>query len=49
VFSTDEKTQTLAEADAHVGTQVALAAMFGLLVSTLNIVVNKWSEIEKSY
>jgi hypothetical protein len=49
VFSTDEKMQTLAKADAHVRTRVDLAARFGLLVSTLNTIVNKWSEIEKSY
>jgi hypothetical protein len=49
VFSTDEKMQILAKADGHVGTRVDLAARFGLLVSTLNAIVNKRSEIEKSY
>jgi hypothetical protein len=49
VFSTDEKMHILAKADAHMGTRVALAAMFALLVSMLNTVVNKQSEIEKSY
>jgi len=47
VFSMDEKMQILAKADTHVGTQVDLAAMFGLSVSTLNTIVNKRSEIEK--
>ena len=49
VFSTDEKAKIVAKADAHMGTWADLAAMFGLLVSTLNTIVNKWSEIEKSY
>jgi hypothetical protein len=41
--------QILAKADGHVGTWVDPAARFGLLVSTLNTIVNKRSEIEKSY
>jgi hypothetical protein len=41
--------QILAEVDAHVGTWVDLVAMLGLLVSTLNMIVSKGSEIEKSY
>jgi hypothetical protein len=49
VFSLDEKMQILAEVDAYVGTWVDLAAMLVLSVSTLNTIVNKWSEIEKSY
>jgi hypothetical protein len=34
-----------AEVDAHVGTQVDLAALLGLSVLTLNIIMSKWSEI----
>jgi len=49
VFSTDEKMQISAKADADTGTQVDLVVMFGLLVSTLNTIVNKRSETEKSY
>jgi hypothetical protein len=41
--------QILAEADAHMGTRVDLAAMVGLWVSTLNMIVSKQSEIEKIY
>jgi hypothetical protein len=48
VFSIDEIMQILADS-AHVGTWVDLVAMLGLLVSTLNMIVSKWSEIEKSY
>jgi len=49
VFSRDEKMQILAKVNAHMGTCVALVAMLGLLVSMLNTIVSKWSEIEKSY
>jgi hypothetical protein len=49
MFSTDGKMQISAERDAHVGTRVDLAAMLGLLVSTFNTTVNKWSEIEKRH
>jgi len=45
VFSRDEKMQILAKIDAH----VALVAMLSLLVSTLNTIVSKGPEIEKSY
>jgi hypothetical protein len=41
--------QILAEVDAHVETQVDLAAMLGLSVLTLNTIVSKQSEIEESY
>jgi hypothetical protein len=49
VFATAEKMTILAEADAHVGTQVNLVAMLGLSILTLNTMVSQWSEIEKSY
>jgi len=50
VFSIAKKTQILAKVDAHVGTQVDLAAMLGLSVLTLNMTVSsKGSEIGKSY
>jgi hypothetical protein len=49
VFSIDGKMQVSAEADAHVGTWVDLAPMFGLLVSTFNMTVSKQSEIEKRH
>jgi len=39
----------LAAVDADVETRVYIAAMLGLSVSTLNMIVNKQSEIEKSY
>jgi hypothetical protein len=48
VFSTHEIMQLLAD-DAHVGTWVDPAAMLVLLVSTLNVIVIKRSEKEKSY
>ena len=41
--------QILAKVDAHVENCVALVAMLGLLVSTLNTIVCKESEIDKSY
>jgi hypothetical protein len=34
-----------AEVDTHVGTQVDLVALLGLSVLTLNMIMNKWSEI----
>jgi hypothetical protein len=49
VFSRYEKIQILAKGDDHMGTWVDLVAMLGLLVSTLNTIVNKGSEIQKSY
>jgi len=49
VFSVDEKMQMLAEVDTYVGTWVDLAALLGLWVSMLNMIVSKRSEIEKSY
>jgi len=49
VFSTDEKMQISVKADADMGTQLDLVVMFRLLVSTLNTIVNKRSEIQKSY
>ena len=49
VFSVDGKVEILAEADAHVGAGVDLAAVLVLSVSTLNKIVSKLSEIEKSY
>jgi len=49
VFSTDGKMLISAEADAHMGTRVDLAAMLGLLVSPFNMTVSKWSEIEKRH
>jgi len=49
VFPTDEKMQISAKDDADMGTWVDLVVMFGLLVSTLNTIVNKRSEIDKSY
>jgi hypothetical protein len=39
----------LAEVDTDVGTRVDIAAMLGLSVSTLNMIVSKQSEMEKSY
>jgi len=47
-FSIHEIMQILAD-NTHVGTWVDLVAMLGLLVLTLNTIVSKWSEIEKSY
>jgi hypothetical protein len=44
VFSIDKKMQILAEADAHVGTWVDLAAVLGLSVLTSNTIVSKRSE-----
>jgi hypothetical protein len=41
--------QILAKVDANAGTLVDRAAMLGLSVSTLNTIVIKQSEIEKSY
>jgi len=49
VFFIDEKMQISAEADAHVGTWVDLAAMLGLLISTFNTTVSKRAEIEKRH
>jgi hypothetical protein len=49
VFFRDKKMQILAEVDDHMGTSVDLVAMLGLLVSTLNTIVSKESETEKSY
>jgi hypothetical protein len=49
VFSIDEKLQIIAEVDTHMGTRVDLAALLGSSVSTLNVTVSIWSEIEKSY
>jgi DNA-binding NtrC family response regulator len=47
-FSIDKKMQISAEANAHVGTRVDLAATLGLSVSKLNMKMSKWSETEKS-
>ena len=47
VFSIGGKMQISAEADAHMGTRVDLAAMLGLLILTFNMTVSKRSEIEK--
>jgi len=41
--------QILAKVDAHVGIWMHLVAMFVLSVSTLNKIVSKQSEMEKSY
>jgi len=49
VFSIGGKMQISGEADAHMGTQVDLAAMLGLLISTFNMTVSKRSEIEKRH
>jgi hypothetical protein len=49
VFATAEKMPILAEDDAHVGTQVNIAAIPGLSVSRLNTMVSQWSEIDRSY
>jgi len=49
VFSVDEKMQILAEVGAHMGIRVDLVALLGLSVLTLNKIVSKQSEIEKSY
>jgi hypothetical protein len=49
MFSVDENLQIIAEVDAHMGTWVDLAALIGLSVSKLNMIVSIWSEIEKSY
>jgi hypothetical protein len=49
VFSVDKKMQVFAKVDAHLGTQVDLAAFLGLAVYTLNTTVSKLSEIEESY
>jgi hypothetical protein len=49
VFSIDKKMLILAAVDADVETWVDIAAMLGLLVSTLNMIVSKQSEMEKSY
>ena len=40
--------QISAEANARVGTWMALAAMLGLSVLKLNTIMSKWSETEKS-
>jgi hypothetical protein len=40
--------QISAKADARVGAWVDLAAMLGLSVSKLNMIMSKWSETEKS-
>jgi hypothetical protein len=48
VFSIREIMQILAD-DAHVGTWVDLAAMLGLFVLTLNMIVSKWYKMKKSY
>jgi hypothetical protein len=48
VFSTHEIMQILAD-DAHVGTWVNPKATFAFSVSTLNVIVIKRSEKEKSY
>jgi hypothetical protein len=49
VFPVDKKMQMFAEVNSHVGTQVDLAAMLGLSVSTLNTIVSQQSKIESSY
>jgi hypothetical protein len=49
MFSAEEKLQILAKDDAHVGNPVDLAAMLVLWVLTLHMILNKRSEIEKSY
>jgi hypothetical protein len=48
LFSIDEKMQILDEVDTNMGTQVDLAVMLSWLVSTLNTVVSKGSDIKKS-
>jgi hypothetical protein len=35
--------------DAHMGIRVDIAAVLGLSVTTLDMTVSKWCEIEKSY
>ena len=47
VFSTDEKNANISQSWRSRGNSGG--AMFGLLVSTLNTIVNKRSETEKSY
>ena len=49
VFSTEEKMQISTKVEVDMGTHVDLVVMFGLLVSSLNTIVNKWPETEKSY
>jgi len=49
VFSIDDKTQILAKVETNVGVRVDLAAMLIWLVSTLNTIVSKRSDIKKSY
>jgi hypothetical protein len=49
VLSVDEKMHVEAEVDAHVGTRVDLAALLALSLLTLNTIMSKWLEIEKSY
>jgi hypothetical protein len=50
VFSIDKKKMPiLAEVDADVEMRVDIAAMLGLSISTLNMIVSKQSEIENSY
>ena len=39
--------QKLAEVDAHVGNPLFVCLLLILSVSTLNTILNKWSEIEK--
>ena len=41
VFSVDEKMHKEAEVDAHVGTWVDLAAVLGLSVLTLSMIMSK--------
>jgi len=48
MFPMDKKMQISAKADRRVGTRVDLAATLGLSVSKLNVIIRKWSEIEKS-
>jgi hypothetical protein len=48
MFPINKKIQISAKADGRVGTQVDLAATLGLSVSKLNVIIRKWSEIEKS-
>lgn len=48
-FSLDEKMKILAQADAHMGTRVDLAARLGIPVSTLNTILKNRTDIEKNY
>jgi len=49
VFSIDGKMYIEAEVDAHVGTQLGLVTVLGLSVLSLNMIMSKWLETDKSY